>query len=63
MISLAGFIEAKCLAASKPIPEFAPVIRTVFPDRSVFTTGATGLPCDLITSARVSLAIGKTFGF
>ena len=38
-ISLADFIRAKCLAASNPSPELAPVMSTVFPERSVVRSG------------------------
>jgi hypothetical protein len=37
-MSLAGFMEAKCFAASKPMPVFAPVTTTVLPDRSTLGT-------------------------
>ena len=39
--SLAGFIRAKCFAASKPMPALAPTTMTVFPVRSAFSTGGT----------------------
>jgi hypothetical protein len=42
IISLAGFMEAKCLEASKPTPAFAPVTTTVLLVKSAFTTGAMG---------------------
>ena len=32
-------MRAKCLAASKPTPEVAPVTSTVFPERSVVWSG------------------------
>ena len=38
-IDLADFMRAKCLAASNPTPELAPVMSTVFPERSAVRSG------------------------
>lgn len=45
MINLAGFILAKCVAASRPIPVLAPVTITVLPARSTRSGGGRRVHC------------------
>ena len=53
-MSRSGFIRAKCIAASKPIPLFAPITTTVFPERSSYSTEGTVSSCWRTNSKKLS---------
>lgn len=57
MIRRAGFIAAKCIAASKPSPVLAPVTSTDLPVRSALRTGGTREYCSERKDITVNLPI------
>lgn len=53
----AGFMEAKCFAASSPMPVLAPITKTFLPVRSALITGGTEPHLSWRKSKRVYLAM------
>jgi len=61
-MSFPGFMDAKCLAASKPRPMLAPTTRIVWPVRSARRTGGTGVNWSLAAWKRENLMVGEVGG-
>ena len=61
-MSFPGFMDAKCLAASKPRPMLAPTTRMVWPVRSARRTGGTGVNWSLTTWKKENFMVGGVGG-